>query len=157
MDATIQAKLTASVTPSASRAYGVIAGGVHLLLPQGLSAELLHDQTITRVLLAPSALRGVSNVRGALLPVFDFGVLIGGQSQEDGQLLMLGQHPGAVGMLVQSYPQALSNLVLVPDAPVPEILKPHLRNIWQQQQQYWLEIDFLPLFRDLAARQAPSK
>ncbi|QLG89108.1 chemotaxis protein CheW [Chitinibacter bivalviorum] len=133
------------------RRYGVIAGGLHLLLPQGVSAELLHDQELTRILLAPPALRGVANVRGTLLPVFDLAKLIAAPASTDEQVLMLGNHPDALGLLVQGFPLPLSGLQTLTNAQVPTLLQPYLRSAWQQQEQHWFDIDLLQLFRDLAA------
>ena len=133
------------------RRYGVIAGGLHLLLPQGVSAELLHDQALTRILLAPLALRGVANVRGTLLPVFDLAKLIAAPTSSEEQVLMIGNHPEALGLLVQGFPLPLTGLQALAEGQVPELLQPYLRSAWQQQEQHWFDIDLLQLFRDLAA------
>lgn len=150
--------VTAEPTPLAGeyiqRRYGVIAGGLHLLLPQGVSAELLHDQVLTRILLAPPGLRGVANVRGTLLPVFDLAKLISAPASTDEQVLMLGTQPAALGLLVHGVPMPLTGLQALAKAQVPELLAPYLRSAWQQQETHWFEIDLLQLFRDLAALKA---
>ena len=144
-----------SVVPDfVQRRYGIEIAGLNLLLPQGVSAELLHDQSITRIVLAPPVLRGVANVRGVLMPVFDFSQLISNSSSKAQQVLMLGQFPNALGLLVNGFPLPVTDLQPLETMVLPEILRPYFSAAWQQQGKNWCEIDILGLFRDLAARTA---
>ncbi|MGL4995089.1 MAG: chemotaxis protein CheW [Deefgea sp.] len=146
----VNAETTPRIGEYIQRRYGVIIGGVHLLLPQGVSAELLHDQMLTRILLAPPALRGVANVRGSVLPVFDLAKLLDAPASSDSHVLMLGNHPAALGLLLNGAPIALTGLQAKENLQVPELFQSYLRGAWVHQGQNWLDIDLLQLFRNLA-------
>ncbi|MBE9608577.1 chemotaxis protein CheW [Chitinilyticum piscinae] len=139
---------------SVVRRYGVITGGLHLLLPQEVPSELLHEQAVNRILLAQPALRGVTNVRGALLPVFDLARLLAIPDSSADKILMLGKLPDALGLFVHDFPHALTGLQRCVDPVVPPLLQPYLQGAWLLDRVQWLEIDLLQLFRDLARHAA---
>lgn len=133
------------------RRYGVISGGLNWLLPQGLTSELLHGLALNPVLLAPAGLRGIGNVRGVLLPVFDLAQLVGLASHsKDEHVLMLGAPPQVAGILVTGYPRALSELSPCETANIPDDLRAYCSGTWESGATQWLELDVMGLLHDLA-------
>ena len=140
-----------STIAAPNRRYGIQIAGVSILLPEGVSAELLHDMSIARMLLAPSYLRGVINLRGALLPVFDLAHLLGAAMPINTQyVLMLASTDQTLGLLVSGHPQAIHGLQRLESQPAPATLAPYVLSAWQEHDKTWLEIDLFSLFRDLA-------
>jgi purine-binding chemotaxis protein CheW len=77
-------------------------GGRGFALRVAHAREILAGASVTRVPNAPVAFRGVTNVRGAILPVLDAGVRLGlpAASREDAELVVLESAHGDCGLLV---------------------------------------------------------
>ncbi len=86
--------------------------GEHLSLPLAAVAEILRPRPLTRVPLAPPALLGVLNLRGAVLPVLSLARLLGRATNAPGpaaRVVVASRPDGSrVGLLVDSVAKASS-------------------------------------------------
>lgn len=104
---------------AAATLVAVRLGRAEFGLPVGRVAEVLPPPPITRLPFVPPELRGLTSVRGALIPVVDLGLrLMGSAVAPPGLLVVLSANgpEGPVGILVD----AVSGLV---DAP-PDAVSP---------------------------------
>lgn len=101
--------------------------------------------------------KGLANLRGNLLPVFDLSLLLGG-SESHGQrkmLLVIGAGDGAAGLVIDGSPANISvdsgsRLEITRD--VPEILQEHLKGIYEHEGETWYDADYEGIFETLARR-----
>lgn len=97
-------------------------GAAEFGLPIERVREVLAPPPITRVPFVPTAICGVTSVRGTILPVLDLGLrLLGSEAARPGRLVVVGAGEGAgpVGLLVD----AVTGLV---EAPAEAIQAPPL-------------------------------
>jgi len=83
---------------SAPRFIAVSLAGSLYGLPVGDVQEVIGMRPITRVFHAPPALRGVTNLRGEVLPVLDLAVLLGTSSEaaaDDPRIVVVRESQGA--------------------------------------------------------------
>lgn len=125
-------------------------------------AEVLELQAYTRLPRVKKWVRGVSNVRGRLLPVVDFAEFLDGRlstSAKQQRILVLEAGSIYVGLLVDQvfgmrhlrvdrYTQSVSD--------VPEVLLPYLDGAFVQDGKRWLlmrppKLAADPIFMDVAA------
>lgn len=91
----------APVVSSVQRQLAVVVGGQTYTLPGGQLVEVLRRSRVTRVPHGPPALLGVSNLRGAVLPVVSLARLMGSAAGSEERVVVL-DHSGAVGLLVDA-------------------------------------------------------
>ncbi|MGV8950689.1 MAG: chemotaxis protein CheW [Cypionkella sp.] len=91
----------ASAVPSVQRQLAVVVGGQAYTLPGDHLVEVLRRSRITRVPHGPPSLIGVSNLRGAILPVVSLARLMGSAPGSEERVVVL-DHSGAVGLLVDA-------------------------------------------------------
>ena len=93
------------------------AGDRRLGLPAALVREILSMPRIVRVPHAPSALLGVANMRGTVIPVISVARLLG-REDEESQRVIVVDHDGLVGLAVTAtaqlvYQRAAGDVTLV--------------------------------------------
>ena len=92
---------TGSPVSSVQRQLAVVVGGQTYTLPGDKLVEVLRRSRITRVPHAPPALLGVSNLRGAVLPVVSLARLMGSAPGSEERVVVF-DHAGTVGLLVDA-------------------------------------------------------
>lgn len=104
-------------------------------------------------------LRGMINLRGALVPVFDLALVLGVSGQafrEQPAVLVFDKGAQAVGVITDGYPVQLPGLSRMAHLPeLPTALKGHVAAGYAHDGDLWLEFDheefFLSLIREYAA------
>ncbi|WP_162783788.1 chemotaxis protein CheW [Devosia naphthalenivorans] len=86
---------------SAQRQLTVVVSGQSYLLSGENVIEVLRRPRVTRVPHGPPALLGVSNLRGAVLPIVSLAGLMGSEPGSEERVVVLN-HAGAVGLLVDA-------------------------------------------------------
>ncbi|SEQ09614.1 CheW protein [Devosia sp. YR412] len=86
---------------SVQRQLTVVVGGQTYTLAGDQLVEVLRRSRITRVPHGPPALLGVSNLRGAVLPIVSLARLMGSAPGSEERVVVL-DHSGAVGLLVDA-------------------------------------------------------
>lgn len=91
----------APATLGAHRQLTVMVGGQRYAMPGESVIEVLRRSRVTRVPNGPPALVGISNLRGAVLPVVSLARLMGNVAGAEERIVVLEQ-AGAVGLLVDA-------------------------------------------------------
>jgi len=88
--------------------YGFIIEKLGFLIAKNTLSEIVINTQIYPIPNTQEWMKGLINVRGNLVPVFDFSLLLGFSAQhaEQKKLLVLGKESQAVGLLIDGLPQA---------------------------------------------------
>jgi len=144
---------------SEERRYGFRIGGLGFLIPPHVGSEALAMPAIAPIPNSEPWLRGMINLRGALVPVFDLALVLGlsGQARrEQSAVLVFDKGAQAVGLVTDGYPRQQTGLVRMAQLPeLPTALKGNVVAAYTQDEDLWLEFDreafFLSLIRGNAA------
>ncbi len=141
------------------RRYGFRIGGVGLLIAPQVGSEAISMPAIAPIPNSVPWLRGMLNLRGALVPVFDMALVLGLPRQayrEQAAVLVFGKGAQAVGVITEGHPKqlpGLSRVAQLPELPAP--LKGHVATAYTHDEDLWFEFDheafFLSLIRGNAA------
>lgn len=130
--------------------FGFRVGEIGLLVPPGMLSELVEESEIYPLPTTPSWFRGLINLRGSLVPVFDLKKLfeIQGESTEVTNLVVLNSGEEAVGILIDGLPVTL-DATKVPEQspPLPPVLRKYSQTVYVRDQEIWVEFDFDGFFR----------
>jgi chemotaxis signal transduction protein len=133
--------------------YGFHVGGMGLLIRRDTVAELNVQATVFPIPNAPRWLRGLINLRGNLIPIYDLSELLevsDEDEQSDQKLLILDSRNEMIGVLIDGLPQAVQNLgkpTRIP--PLPSVLKKHVTEAYAGDTTIWLEFDHRGFFLSL--------
>jgi len=135
--------------------YGLRAGVFLLLADTDVSVQVVDLPRMCPFPNSPPGFRGVVNLRGDLVPVFDLGVLADEPPAERGKLAVCGDGSNRAALLVASMPGRIAAeelvAVAIPGArQLPPPLAAAVRGAAQHGDELWLEIDYPTLFRCLA-------
>jgi chemotaxis signal transduction protein len=139
--------------------YGFRVLDLGLLVPARLTGEVLDRPRVFLVPNTPPWLRGLCNVRGNLVPVFDLRQLLGTQptATESRWVLVLGEGDAAAGLDIDTLPTPVGTTRRPSGRPpVPAALREHLRDALLAGDQVWLDVDLDRFLRSLAPRIAAS-
>ncbi|WP_320822729.1 chemotaxis protein CheW [Reinekea sp.] len=128
-----------------------------LLFDDRVNKELVDFENLRRLPNAPSWLQGFTNIRGAIIPVFDFNRLFGVQTDKGPKtlsrnyLLVIGKGSQAFALPLQEFPHKLSFTITEaqPDLDLaPVRLRPFIRHCFRQDRP-WFSIDHHAFLQDL--------
>lgn len=109
--------------PGMDALLAVRARGAEFGLPVGRVGEVLRPPRITRVPLAPPAVRGVASVRGDVVPVVDLRErLFGEPSESDGRIVTIEQEQSeeVLGLLVEEVVGLVEGAAVASEPALPE-------------------------------------
>lgn len=143
--------------------YGYRVGTVSFLVPLATGSEvvpLLDPATLPN---SPKWLRGMVNLRGSLVPVFDLASVLGVDEDRAGErgggratkpvILVLDKGERAAGFLIDGFPRALAGLRPVAQMPqLPEALTAYVAAAYADDESVWLEMAHEGLLLELGAR-----
>lgn len=130
--------------------FGFRIGDLGLLVPVGMVSELIEDVEIYSLPTTPDWFRGLMNLRGGLVPVFDLKWLFemqtgGGKTPK---LLVLNERVHAVGVLIDMLPKSIwLDQPLPQTPPLPPLLGQYSMGAYVKDQDIWIEFDFEGFFR----------
>lgn len=137
---------------------GFHVGDLRFVVPFDAASELSEMVAVYRLPNVPSWFRGLANLHGNLVPVFDVAAMIGFRVEagKDRMLLVLGHGAMAAGMLVNELPTRIrlesANPVDLPE--LPDALKDCVPKAYLHGDQVWLELQYQRFFEMTAARLA---
>lgn len=148
---------TAGATPLAGRAirFGFQVGGYHLLIAPQTFSEVVPQAVVYPLPNVPSWFVGLLHQRGHLLPVFDLHEVLHPRTRrrDTSSVLVLDQGSDAIGMLVDSLPQAVALTPRQrPLPPVLPILATHIVAVYGVAGKTWLDFDHRGFFTTLSAQ-----
>lgn len=135
--------------------YGFHVGGIGLLIRPDTVAEMFEQATIFPIPNASPWLRGLINLRGNLVPVYDLRMLLEAADENEQpaqRLLILDRGDNMVGLLIDGLPQAIRGTgkpTHIP--PLPSALKRHVSEAYAGDGTIWLEFDHRGFFLWVAA------
>lgn len=138
--------------------YGFRAGGLGLLIAPLTASEAVPHARIAPIPRCPSWVRGVMNLRGTPVPVFDLDLALGlGESGKHVKPLVLVLDKGltALGIAIEAPPRAVraEKTIEVPVA-LPARLQPFVSSAVVDGDDVWLEFDHARLFESLRGDRA---
>lgn len=109
--------------PGMDALLAVRVRGAEFGLPVIRVGEVLRSPRITRVPLAPSAVRGVASIRGEVVPVVDLRQrLFGERSEKDGRIVTIEQEQSGevLGLLVEEVVGLVEGAAVASEPALPE-------------------------------------
>jgi chemotaxis signal transduction protein len=136
-------------------AYGLIVGNLGLLLPMDTFTTLVEGKLpFCRLPNTPAWLRGMVNVTGNFMPLFDLTALLELEAEGQTKTLVIGQGEDAVAVLV---PRAPMRVRINPEEqmsgrpPLPGMLQPFARACYKNER-LWVDWDVDGFFTTAGTR-----
>ncbi|MBA2409586.1 MAG: chemotaxis protein CheW [Gammaproteobacteria bacterium] len=143
----------ASQGAKARTRYGCQIGTIHLLIGMNTVSEVMPLPVLAPVPNTPPWLKGLLNLRGNLVPVFDLKLLLELEEQESAgkaMALILDKGELAVGIIVDGFPRPLTALRSVQHLPeLPRRLHAYVSAGYMQDDVLWLEFGHEQFFDSL--------
>jgi len=139
--------------------YGFRVGNLGFLIDTDTVSEVVERATVYSVPQTPSWLVGLLNLRGNLVPVFDFkaSLNLGNSTPDKHYLLLLGEGSDMVGFFVENLPQTVDiSHKLTHPPPLPAVLRGYAGDIYSFDNVVWVEFDHRNFFQSLAASAVTS-
>lgn len=139
--------------------YGFRIGGCRFVHDLSLAVELIELPECYDLPNSGTWFRGLVNLRGNLVPVFDLKSLLGGTglAGDRQMLLVIGDGERVAGLIIDGTPDHISldagSRIDDPDR-VPEVLTDHLQGAYQFAGETWYQANYEGLFESLAKRTA---
>lgn len=130
--------------------FGARIGDIGMLVPQGMLSELVEDAKIYPLPTTPHWFRGLINLRGSLVPIFDLKALFDMQDQKvkTTKLLVLNSGEEAVGILIDDLPVTLEAIRRLEQLPkLPSVLREYSQEVYVRDEEVWVEFDFDGFFQ----------
>ncbi len=132
-----------------------------LLIDPNAGSEVLAMPQVAPLPGAPPGFSGLANLRGNLVPIYDLRTLLGVAPATGGGeplVLVFGQGEEAIGVLIEGYPAALTDLRPLTDFPeMPGALAKHVPAGYMQNDAVWLEFDHRAFFEEICSGGAPGE
>lgn len=133
--------------------HGVTIGPYKVLLPANDVSEVVKGSTIYPVPKTADWVKGLLNLRGNLVPVFDLAEHFDAAAgvPESPQIVAVGRAGEAVALIVDGIPKsaATSQPLSHSTLPLPEGIRDHLLGAFMEDENVWLEIDLSSLIESL--------
>lgn len=139
--------------------YGFSVGAQNILIDSKTICEVVQSAQIYRIPNTRAWVLGVINLRGNLVPVFDFMKRLDETATraDDQRLLVLDQGERAVGIYIDGLPRALKidtedadqHSAIPPD--LPEAIREHVTAAYRVDTDTWLEVNHKELLAELLA------
>ena len=135
--------------------HGFTLGSLALLVPKGVKSEVVHAPMIYPLPNTPNWFSGFVNHRGEALPIFHLEALLNPQMPEKKNkqwILFLEQQQKTCGLLLNSCPYKLNNLMEIPVEQALTIslsLNPYIERAFYDGSREWLDFSYHNFFLSL--------
>lgn len=133
--------------------HGVKIGAFSILLPSDTVSEVVKGQSIYPIPKTAEWVKGLLNLRGNLVPVFDLAKHFDtrAEASETPQILAVGKAEQAVALIIDGIPKLASTEqpISYSTLPLPERIKNHVREAYMEGDNMWLELDLSGLIESL--------
>ena len=137
-------------SPKRQVRYGFRVGSLNFLIKPRVGSEVIAMMPIAMIPNSPPWLLGMINLRSNLVPVFDLAMICALDRQHDEQgrwILVFDKGEGAVALLIDGQPQALSQMTQLSHLPsLPTALRGAVTGGFTVDQDLWLEFDHQAFF-----------
>jgi len=147
-------KIQAETSTSQTARYGFKIGDIGFILAAQEKAEVIDQLTPCTIPNTPAWFRGMINVRGNLVPVFDLLKLFDADSKYAScKLITIGQNLKMVALLIDDLPEIVELTNPADETPSPPtVLQAHIRNTYFYKDAIWIDVDFDTFFNELGNR-----
>jgi len=132
--------------------HGFWISNIGFLLPQRYISEVSEQTPVSRLPNTPNWLCGMTNLRGNIVPVFDFNILLGIHSKQKNNRKQVSVCID--DQWVAIYSDGLPTRVLVNHEdqmdkipPIPDQLQPFVSRCYKQEEHIWLDWDIDGFFK----------
>ncbi len=124
--------------------YGFRIAELGFLIPQGAHSTLIDNALVFPVPNTINWLRGLINVRGSMVPVYDLGRMLEAdiKPKKNAVMVMLLEKRN-IAFTVDTGQSIKESVLSLSEATIPEKFKSYTEKIYQEQQTQWFEFDFL--------------
>jgi len=133
--------------------HGVAIGPFGVLLPPNVVSEVVKGSTIYPLPKTTNLVKGLLNLRGNLVPVFDLAAQFDATAKapESPQILAMGKADEAVALIIDGIPKLASTRQPISHStlPLPEGIRNHVRGAYVEEDNMWLELDLSGLIESL--------
>jgi twitching motility protein PilI len=148
-----EATATFGMAEYVQQRHGVAIGSFRVLLPGDVVSEVVKGAAIYPVPKTAEWVKGLLNLRGNLVPVFDLAEHLdtNARAPESPQIVAVGKAEQAIALIVDGIPrpastsQAISHSALA----IPEGMRKHVRGAFTEDDDMWLDLDFSGLIESL--------
>ena len=149
---------SAPVVQADRRWRGLRVGNVGLLVPHDSGGELLEDARVYALPRAPGWCRGLINLRGQLIPVFDLHerLNLSGYRAARQWWIVIGRDADSVAFAIDALPKSVvvTDAARLQTAAIPVELRPFVGHAYRIADEFWLEFKNRDFFNSLAASRA---
>ena len=134
--------------------YGFKIGDIGFLISENMLSEVIKNTKIYPLPNTKPWMRGLVNVRGNLVPVFDLSLMLElGKIQNNNiNLLVLGKGSESIGLIITGLPQSceIGNWKKLPQMPreIPG-LDEHVNSVYLANDMVWLEFNEKTYFESI--------
>jgi twitching motility protein PilI len=133
--------------------HGVTIGPFSVLLPVETVSEVIKGSAIYQIPKTASWVKGLLNLRGNLVPVFNLAEYFDASSEapESPQLLAVGKADEAIALIIDGIPKLASTRQAIAHStlPLPDGIRGHVRGAYVEENIMWLELDLSGLIESL--------
>ncbi|HED34553.1 MAG TPA: hypothetical protein ENJ08_10100 [Gammaproteobacteria bacterium] len=134
--------------------YGFTIGHIGFLIAPSTFSEIVRNVSIYPIPNTTQWMKGLVNLRGNLVPVYDLTLLLGypPQQSDDINLLVLGKDSMAVSILVDRMPAPCDTGNWDIIAEIPEhlaSLKDYVSKVYSADEKIWLEFNHSDYFKSI--------
>jgi chemotaxis signal transduction protein len=148
-----EARANLAASTHVQQRHGVSIGPFSILLPPNAVSEVVKGSTVFPVPKTASWIKGLLNLRGNLVPVFNLAEHFDEsyQAPKSPQLIAVGKADQAVALIVDGIPRLASTERPISHStlPLPEALRNHVRGAYIEEENMWLELDVSGLIESL--------
>jgi len=135
--------------------YGFYIDNLGFLIEKDTMSEIVEQAIVYPIPQTPPWLKGLINLRGNLVPVFDLrlSLKLGSTLQEENYLLLLGEGDDSVSFFVENLPQPVNtNHKLTHPIPLPPVLRGYTSDVcYSTDKIIWMEFDHRGFFQSQMA------
>lgn len=134
--------------------YGFIINGIGLMISSEILSEVVKNYTVYPIPNTRAWMRGLVNLRGNLIPVYDLSMLLGmtDAPMQQGSLLVLDKGQDSVGILIDGLPQPCdttnwSKTMQTPELPI--VLSDFITDAYLSDDVIWLGFKHKEFFKSV--------
>ncbi len=137
---------------------GVTIGPFSVLLPRDVISEVIRDSTIYPIPKTADWVKGLLNLGGNLVPVFDLAGHFNATAKppKSPEILAVGKAEQAVALIVDGLPESASTSQPISHSTLslPDEMRSHVRGAFVEKENTWLELDLSGLIESLKDQMA---
>lgn len=134
--------------------YGYVLGNIGFLIPENTLSEVMKDFQVYAVPNTQAWMKGLTNLRGNLIPVYDLSLLLGLSEEITNyeNLLVLDTGTRSVAILIESLPKTyeISKWKALSHSPqLPGHLSEYVSEVYAVKESIWLSFDHHEYFKHI--------